>query len=335
ASNNRSRLLALGVFSLLSFVTLSILAMAPGAALWNLWTYHGLWWGDATLAEKIIAILVARPLSIVFGEVPYTFYFLLILLFSLLILRDAHLLARVRAYLLHRHEVLAMSAAILFFMLSHIPNGNWFFEYLVPGIYVSIMIFCIGCVKIYNSLHNQRSAQTLIAGVLGLSLVILPVQQSGQWLDIQNGEAVLTRVSRISDSISGFTQPGDPILTLEALWISIESGRDPLPGYSMAQFSYWPFEEQEEARHYKLVNLEILRQDILRGEARAVILSNVDWWLLGSEGAGMVCDALRQNYVLERTIYQSERHTNQVYIYRTRDRSSASQDAPPAPCAER
>ena len=332
ASNHRTRLLALGVSSLLSFFTLLVLAMDPGAALWNLWTYHRLWWGDATLAEKIIAMLVVRPLSMVFGEVAYTFYFLLIVLFSLLVLRDTALFARVKTYLLRRHEFLAISAAIFLFLLAHIQNGNWLFEYFVPGIFILILILSIGFVKIHTHLKSQPAAQTLIAGMLGFSLVVFPVQQSARWLDFENGQSVLARTRQISEYVASFTEPDASILVMEALWISIESGRDPLPGYSMAQFSYLPFEDQEEVREYKLVNFEILRNDIQRGEAKAVILTNVDWEIIGNEGAATICEALHQNYVLARTIYQSERHGNVAYIYRPQDGSPPSQSVPADPC---
>ena len=327
------RFLALGVFLLLLLPTALIFAADPRAAGWNLWTYHALLWKDVTLAEKITSMLLVRPLALISSESSYTFYFLLLFLFILLVSQQAPLLERLKTYILRHHEILAMAAGIFLFAISHFQNGSWYLEYFVPAMFIGIVILCVGCVKIYLRLQAQRAAQTLIAGVIGLSLLIFLLQQPTNLLEFEHGETVLAGTRHIAEYVSSFTEPDDSIIVLEALWVAIESQRDVMPGYTLAQFSYWPFLDEEEAQRLKLVNLEILQENILSGQAKAVVLTNIDWNIIGSEPMKTVCYALHQNYSLGLTIDQSETYQNRIYVYRRDIDSSLKDDPVSDPCA--
>jgi hypothetical protein len=333
ASSTRIRLLVLGIFSFLSLLTWFVLAADLQAASWDLLTYHTLPWGETTLFEKVVSMLLVRPLTFIFWESPYTFYFLLALLFGLLVSREVSLREKVRTSLLQYREILAMAAGMFVFILSHLQTGTWHFEYFVPALFILLVILSIGCIKVYCQLNAQRAAQTVTAGVVGLSLMMFPVQQLIPLLDVDNGQTVIDRVRQVSEAVSAFTEPDDPLIVLEALWISIESQRNPAPGYTMAQFSYLPFDATNMAPRVKLVNQEILLADLLNGLSKTVILTDLDWLVLGSENTGAVCEALYQNYSLALITEYSRQERNKIYVYRLQNGSSLLSEAQHDPCA--
>jgi hypothetical protein len=315
-SSTNTRLLPLAVFLLISLPIVRILITDLRAASWDLLTYHMLPWNNTTLAEKIIAIFLVRPLTFIFWLSPYVAYVLLALLVALLVSRDPLFRRRFQAYIRRRHEILAMTAAMILFILSHLQTGTWHLEYFVPAVFVCLLILSIGCIKIYRWLETQRAAQTITAGLIAVSLFIAAVPHLIRLLDVSDGRTVMNRMHQVSERISSFTKPGDSLIVLEALWIAIESQRSPAAGYTMGQFSYLPFDQDNEARRLKLVTLHMVEEDIRRGQAKAVILTDLDWLILGRENADRVCQALRENYSPMFTASQPGQERNKIHVYR-------------------
>ena len=331
-SSINTRLLPLAGFLLVSAPVVLILITDLQAASWDLLTYHMLPWSNTTLTEKMVSIFLVRPLTFIFWLSPYLFYVLLAFLVGLLVSREPLFRRKFQAYIRRRHEILAIFAAMGLFIFSHLQTGTWYLEYFVPAVFVCLVILSIGCVKIYRRLGTQSGAQTITAGLIAVSLFIFAVPHLIPLLDVNDGRTVMNRMHQVSERVSSFTKPGDSLIVLEALWIAIESQRSPAAGYTMGQFSYLPFDHNNEARRLKMVNLHLVEEDIRRGQAKAVILTDLDWLTLSRENADRVCQALRENYFLMFTASQPGQERNKIHVYRLDDGSSLELDSFSGPC---
>jgi hypothetical protein len=323
----------LGVFLGLTACTAAILATDPESAVWNLLTYHAAVWGSASASERVAAMLLARPLSLIFGA-PYALHVFLTIMLGLLLAANPPLRARLRAYLAAAPELAPITIGLLLFGLVHLQGGNWYLEYFVPAAFVGMVLVSVGWVKVQRRLQQGQAIRALLAGVVGLALVVFPARQLAEWETLNRVRVPVSTARQTAEQLAALTGPDERLIVLGALWVSIDSRRDPLPGYTMAQFSYWPFADAGQARRLHLVNLEILQEDIRSGRAGAVVLTGLDWQAIIGSNAGTICSALRGQYALASVTELPGEPLAAVYIYdRPAGGSPGPDEAAADPCS--
>ncbi len=105
---------------------------------------------------------------------------------------------------------------------------------------------------------EQRQKPWLLGGVALIVLFAMPFQQ---WDANFNGEGSIQRIQEAAGIVRRHARPGDTMLSFNSELV-VNSGLKSLPGYDLAEFSYFPRMPDELAARLKVVNANKLLEDI-------------------------------------------------------------------------
>ena len=278
------------------------------AARWGLLDSHLRHWAGAGISTQINYILSQRLTDIVqnFGLV------LVLFVAAIYFIWRAQGLART----LRDH--LAIWIAVLglgLFAAAHLVNGLWSVEYIVPAETALLPIVAIVLSKVYGILENQ--SRVFLQGTLLAVLLLLPLTESIQHVDITGRRLPLAEVDDIAAFIVQHTQPTDKVLALEALSAVVNANRSVLPGLTLAQFSV-QLMDTPTAQRLHLVNAAMVVDAVSQRKAKVVVLTERDFGLLDSmdlANGDALRRVLKQEYDLALTMPLFGQYARPVNVY--------------------
>jgi hypothetical protein len=194
-------------------------------------------------------------------------------------------------------------------------NGLWSAEYLVPAITAFLPIVAIGQSRVHDALDKQ--ARVFWQGVLLAVLILLPLTESIQHVDITGRRLPLAEVDDIAAFIGQHTQSTDKVLALEALSAVVNANRSVLPGLSLAQFSA-QLMDTPTAQRLHVVNAAMLADAVSQKQTKVIVLTERDFGLLDSmdlASTNVLRRALDQSYDLAMTVQLFGQYARPVYVY--------------------
>ena len=299
----------LGGVSALLF--LALVSLDLSAARWNLFGHHLGQWGAQSNLTKLRQILFSRAPDLLVSFLPYVLLAIVIVLY----LRRKGLL---RETFGQKGAVFVVGVCL--FGMSHFVTGGWHIEYFVPMVFSLLPFLAMGFAAVYLRPELSFTGKILIRVALFAILISELIRGGTQLVDVAREQVPYQAISEISDQVRKITAPEDSVFALEALWTLIGSERQPLPGMTMAQFSYFDGDTTE-AVDLELVNKEMILKYISEAEAEVVLLTDLDWFRFETIGiTERVGEALDDCYApfLERD--NTSNHDGKLTIYRRLDR---------------
>ena len=277
-------------------------------ARWNLLDSHLSHWGASPLLVRLRDILSLRLPDIVHNFGP-----VLVLcaaaLYFIVRNRNARLGSRDLA------PILATTVGLTLFGASHLVNGIWEVEYLVPAFTVFLPIIAIALSHLYG--ETGSTSRTLVQVTLVAVIVLLPLGESTQHTDLTGGRLPLDEIDQVAAFVAQNSQPADKVLALEALSVVVDAKRSSLPGMTLAQFSLQEVDTAT-AQRLHVVNYDWVANAIAQKTARVIVLTDGDWNMLAVEdpaGLSALQNAVDQNYREALTMTDFGQFSQTVYVY--------------------
>ncbi len=276
------------------------------SARWAIISAHMRHWGPTTTLERITAILTERPVDILTSFGP-------VVVLSIAAL--AMLLAeRDKPWRRDPKPLVAFTLGSALFAGSHLVNGIWVTEYLVPAVTAFLPVLAIVLGRWNEGAKNAWRGYALAALVAVAFLLVL--QEGTQHLDT-SARSPLTETDRVAVWVAEHSPPDEPVLALEGLGIAYAAGRTVLPGLALAQFSLQNLDD-ELAQQYHVVNHGMLIDAVKAKTARIVILTESDWSMLKAMNL-VKTEALRQaledGYAVALTMPQFGQYEKGMKVY--------------------
>jgi hypothetical protein len=281
------------------------------AARWNLFASHLSHWGGVPLFDQIREIITVR-----LPDLTQTFGPALVLgiasLYFLWQNRDR------KAWPRDPLPLVVATVGLVLFAASHLANGIWSVEYVVPAVTVLIPILAIVLSRPYA--ESGRTARTFLQGVLLAVLLLLPLGESTQHTDLTGGRLPLSEVDQVAAFVAQNSQPDGQVLALEAFAVVVDAHRPALPGMTLSQFSLQPVDTAT-AQQLHVVNSQMVLDAINRTAAPVVLLTNQDWNDLAAADAAnqsAIQRALEQNYRVALVMPNFGQFDHTLYVYLVR-----------------
>lgn len=278
------------------------------AARWGLFDSHLRHWAGAATSTQVYHILADRLPFIIQSFSPPLILFIAAVYF-LLRHREARIWFRQRMLLL----VFALSLGL--FSASHLVNGLWEIEYLVPALTAFLPLVAIVLDEVNQKLGDEP--RILLQGMLITAFFFLPLNESIQHMDITGRRLPIAEIDQVANLIAQNSKPTDKVLALEALGAAVDANRSTLPGLALAQFSV-QLMDNETAQRYHVVNVAILADVVERAVPPVVVLTDQDKGLLylnDAPYADAMQRALNQRYRLALTITYWGGFADTVSVY--------------------
>ncbi len=276
------------------------------AARWAILSSHLRHWGNLSTLERLSVIIVERVPDILRNFGPL----LLLGAVALYVLRSR----RVQPWQRDPRPLAAASVGLVLFAASHLVNGLWESEYLIPAASGLLPIIGVGIGRLPSS--APRRTRYVICGSALLLLVALVLNEGTRYLDWSGGQPALGDIDQVAEYIQANSQPGDRILALEALGAAFEANRRVLPGLTLAQFSLQNLDTTT-AEQFRVVNTDMLVNAVTHKTARLVVLTERDWGVLDvmPEGRESFRRALEACYNRAATYYNFGQFESTLEIY--------------------
>jgi hypothetical protein len=280
------------------------------AARWALISSHMRHWGPTTLAERVVVMLTERPLDILqsFGPVVVLSIAALYFVFS----------ERLKPWQRDPRPLVVSTLGLALFAASHLANGIWATEYLVPAVTALLPVLAIALGRWKADI--QSGQRSLVRGALVAVAFILLLQEGTQHLDLRSAAPPLAEIDRAAIFVATNSQPTEPVLALEGLGIAFQAGRSTLPGLTLAQFSLQNVEDGL-AQELHVVNPGMLVDAVNAKRARVVILTEGDWSMLKAMSptdADALARALDEQYRLALTLQRFGQFESAAKVYLSR-----------------
>ena len=304
----QTRALVLLECAVATLVAAFFLLPAWQLARWNLLDSHLSHWGATPILARLRDIVFLRLPDIVHSFGP-----LLVLgavaLYFLLRYRNAQLGSRDSA------PLLAATAGLVLFGASHLVNGIWEVEYLVPAFTTFLPIVAITLSHAYGETESVSRPLVLVA--LVAVIFLLPLGESTQHTDLTGGRLPLEEIDQVAAFVAQNSQPTDKVLALEALSVVVDANRSCVPGMTLAQFSLQEVDTAT-AERLHVVNYQLLTEAISQKTARVIVLTDPDWNMLtvaNPAGLGTLQNVLDQNYREAQTLTEFGQFSQNVHVY--------------------
>ena len=278
------------------------------SARWNLLDSHLSHWGTSPLADRFRVIIAERLSEIVQGDGALFMLCIAVLAFVL------HS-ARTREWWRDRVELVALVTGLILFAGSHLVNGIWDVEYLVPSLCAVIPLLGIALGQFYA--ETESASRAFVQGGLIAVLLLLPLGESTQHTDLSGNRLPIAKLDRVAEVIAQNSRPGDKVLALEGLAFVLDAGRSVLPGMTLAQFSLQQMDTAN-AQRLHVVNVEMVAQAISQKAARVLVLTDTDLAALAADdptGSESLRQAIAQNYRQVFVMTGFGEHAENVFVY--------------------
>ncbi len=280
------------------------------AARWALISSHMRHWGPTTLWERVVVMVTERPLDLLQSFGPVVVLSLAALYFVLS--------ERARPWRRDPQPLAAFTLGLALFAGSHLVNGIWVMEYIVPAVTALLPVLAIALGR-WKAESNSKQ-RSFVGGALAAVAFVLLLQEGTQHLDLTSGTPPLAEVDRAAAFVAANSRPTEPVLALEGLNIAFQSRRPSLPGLTLAQFSLQNMDNGL-AQELHVVNPGMLVDAVNAKTARVVILTEGDWSMLRAmspAGADALERGLDERYQLALTLprYGQFERAAKVYLSR-------------------
>ena len=305
----KTRALALLVCAVMAALAGFFLLPDWPLARWNLLDSHLGHWGASPILVRLRDILSLRLPDIVHNFGP-VLVLGAVALYFILCNRNARLGSR------DPTPILATTVGLVLFGASHLVNGIWQVEYLVPALTVFLPIIGIALSHLYGETGN--TSRTLINVALVAVIVLLPLGESTQHTDLTGGRLPLEEIDQVAALVAQNSKPTDQVLALEALSVVVDAHRSTLPGMTLAQFSLQELDTAT-AERLHVVNYDLAAHAIEQKTPRVIVLTDGDWNMFAAEdpaGLSALQNAVDQNYheILTMTNFGQFSQTVHVYL---------------------
>jgi hypothetical protein len=311
AASRRTRVMALLETAAAGLVAGFFVLPDWPVARWNLFSSHLSHWGSSPVFDRAKEVLTVRLPDIAQSYGP-----MLVLgagaLYLVLGRKDMKSWPRDAAPL----AVVAVGAVL--FAGSHLANGIWQVEYLVPAAAVLVPVVAIVVSRLYGEARSVSRA--FIQGALIAAVLMLPLGESTQHTDLTGGRAPLAEIDQVANFVERNTGPTDRVLALEALDVVVDAGRSALPGMTMAQFSFQDVDTAT-AQRLHVVNYQMVTEAINQKAASLVLLTDADLRMLGSANPAdpeALPRALEENYRQAMVMTQFGQYSQTLTVYSSR-----------------
>ena len=197
------------------------------AARWGLFDSHLRHWAAAGWSTQIQRVLAER-----LPDIVQSYGLLLVLLLAALYVRWRRAHSRLGAKQL---PMVIYALGLGLFAGSHLGNGLWDTEYLVPAITGLLPLLGILLSEVYDWV--EPAARMLGQGIFLAVLCLLLLTESIQHVDFTGRQLPLAEIDTLATFVAQNSQPTDKVLTLEALGVAVNAQRTVLPGLTLGQFS--------------------------------------------------------------------------------------------------
>ncbi len=277
-------------------------------ARWNLLDSHLSHWGTSPILVQLRDILSLRLPDIVHNFGPV----LVLCAVALYFFVRNH---RSRIWPRDPAPILAETVGLALFGASHLVNGIWEVEYLVPAFTVFLPIIAIVLSHLYG--ETGSASRMLVQATLVAVIVLLPLGESTQHTDLTGGRLPLEEIDQVAAFVAQNSQPSDKVLALEALSVVVDANRFTLPGMTLAQFSLQEVDTAT-AQRLHVVNYDLVANAIEQKTARVIVLTDGDWNMLAVEdpaGLSALQNAVDQNYREALTMTNFGQFSQTVHVY--------------------
>ena len=172
-------------------------------ARWNLLDSHLSHWGATPILARLRDIIFLRLPELVHSFGPVLVLCAVAMYFFL----------RYRNARLGSHDsapLLASTAGLVLFGASHLANGLWEIEYLVPAFTVFLPIVAIALSHVYGEMES--ASQPLAKVALIAVIFLLPLGESTQHTDLTGGRLPLEEIDQVAAFVAQNSQPTDKVL---------------------------------------------------------------------------------------------------------------------------
>jgi hypothetical protein len=280
------------------------------AARWALISSHMRHWGPTTLLERVAVMLTTRPLDILQSFGPVVVLSVAAVYFVLS--------ERAKPWRRDPRPLVAGTLGLALFAASHLVNGIWTTEYLVPAVTALLPVLAIALGR--WKAENKSAQRSFVRGALVAVAFVLLLQEGTQHLDLASEAPPLAEVDRVAAFVATNSQPAEPVLALEGLAIAFQAGRPALPGLTLAQFSLQNVDDGL-AQQLHVVNAGMLIDAVNAKTARVVILTERDWSMLYAMSptkADALEQALAERYRVALTLPRFGQFEREAKIYLSR-----------------
>ncbi len=278
------------------------------SARWGLFDSHLRHWAGAGVSTEIQRILADRLPYMVESYAPPLLLFVASVYF---LLRST----QPRVWISRHIPLLVFTASLGLFAASHLANGLWEVEYLVPAMTAFFPIVAVLLSEVYRELPSQ--SRLFVQGTLVAAFLILPLAESIQHTDITGRRLPIAEIDQVAALIAQNSKPTERVVALEALGAAVDANRSTLPGLSLAQFSV-QLMDVETAQRYHVMNVAMLADAIDRLTPPVVVVTDQDWGLLYANDAPSA-DAMQRTidrrYNLAFTLSYWGGFADTVYVY--------------------
>lgn len=281
------------------------------AARWDLLDSHLTHWGTSPIFERVRLIITGRLPDIVQGFGPALVLCAAALVFVLYS-------RKTRMWWGGRPELLVAAAGLVLFAASHLVNGIWDVEYLVPSLIAVFLFLAIALSHFYA--ETEQASHAFLQGGLIAILLLLPLGESTQHTNFKGGRLPLDEVNQVAAVVAQHSQPGDRVLALEALVVAMDADRPVLPGMTLAEFSLQQMDTAT-AQALNVVNADMVTQAISLKSAPVLILTDADLNELDGDDStapGNVQQVIAENYRQIFLMTQFGQNAENLYVYQRR-----------------
>ncbi len=310
-ASRRAKIYAMAAGAFIALIGALWLVRDWPAARWGLFSSHLTHWEDNPATNPLWDILTLR-----FRDIAQAFGPLLVLAAGTFYSLAAN---RPRNWLRRQSPLGVFGIGLALFALSHLANGQWETEYLVPAVTALIPLLGIGLAHLFGRLQGE--SRRFAQGALVALLVLIPMAEGTQHLDIPGGQFPLQQVDAAAAFVEQHSQPGDRVLALEAMGVVMEAHRTPMADMTLAQFSFQDLDTAT-AQQLHVVNFDLTVQALNSRQARVVVLSDFDWDFLNqadTNNTGALHDALDRNYAEALNIEDFGQFSRRLHIYLLRE----------------
>ncbi len=308
AKSRVSRVLIVVESAAASFLAAFFLLPDWQAARWGLFDSHLRHWAGAGVSTQVYHILADRLPFIIQSFSPVLILFIASVYF---LLRGSQPRQWINQYI----PLLVFTMSLGLFAASHLANGLWEIEYLVPALTTFFPVAAIVLNEVNRKLGDE--SRIFVQGTLLAALLLLPLNESIQHIDITGRRLPIAEIDQVANLIAQNSQPTDKVLALEALAAAVDANRSTLPGMTLAQFSV-QLMDTESAQRYRVVNVAMLTDEVERATAPVVVLTDQDWGLLyanDAPSADAMQHALDKSYHLALTVTYWGGFADTVSVY--------------------
>jgi hypothetical protein len=166
-----------------------------------------------------------------------------------------------------------------------------------------------GFSRIYSNSEDNLTRYLLLLTVIIVILFVL-ISNGPQWVDLSGNKKPIEEVDEIASYIKDNTSKDAKLLAFST-YAAVQADRELLPGFGLAYYVYRPDWSDEKAREYSGISRNLLNQYIESRNAGAILLTNIEKGIVGSETVGLI----EANYDLVKTMGWWGQYSDTVSLY--------------------